>query len=142
MTCEDLELRLYDEDCRRALLGHAPVPRDVADHLAGCAACREVWAEAARETVRLTRDLPMAPPPSLAENLAAATGRPAVRAIAGWDDAGAAIVAGAVVLIATALIPGAGPLWQWAGVWTGAACGFAASVLDRNVPLLPDFLPG
>jgi predicted anti-sigma-YlaC factor YlaD len=138
MTCDDLELRLYDEDCRRALLGAAPAPADVRDHLVGCAACREVWTEAARDTLRLTHDLLLKPPPALIKNLVPSTTQP----LAGWYDVGTAVAAGALLSIVAALIPGADPLWQWTGFWTGAACGFAASVIDRNIPLPPLVLPG
>jgi len=134
VICDDLELRLYDEDCRGALLGHAPVPADVAGHLAGCATCREAWAEAARNTVAFTRDLLLPTPPSLIRNAAAAL-QPAARPLPGWHDFGIALTAGAILSVVAALIPGAGPLWQWSGFWTGAACGLVASVIDRNVAL-------
>jgi len=142
MTCEDLELRLYDEDCRRALLGEAAVPRDVADHLAGCVACREAWTGAARDTLRLTHDLPLTQPPSLTERVVSSATRTAPKPAMGWFDAGTALATGALLAAATALIPGAGPLWQWAAFWTGAAGGFAASIIDQNIPLPTLILPG
>lgn len=142
MTCDDMELRLYDEDCRRALLGNAPMPRDVSDHLADCVACRQLWTEAARDTVDFTRDLLLAPPPSLARNAAAAALRSSVRPVLGWNDMGVALTAGAVLLVIAALVPGADPLWQWSGFWTGAACGLAASVMERNLPNISLCLPG
>ena len=47
MTCPALEDRLFDEDCRSALLGRGDVPKDVADHLARCPACALAWSQAA-----------------------------------------------------------------------------------------------
>jgi hypothetical protein len=136
MICDDLELRLYDEDCRRALIGTAPMPEDVADHVAGCSACRKTWAEAARDTVRLTRDLQLAPPPSLVRRAAAVALQPPARPLLGWYDLGVAVIAGAVFVVVATLVPGADLLWQSAAFWTGAAGGFAASVIDRSL-LLP-----
>ncbi len=140
MTCKDFELRLYDEDCRRALLGHAPVPRDVAEHAAHCSRCRAAWAEAVHDTGLLARELLVAPPPSLERRLAAAApGPPPVRVL-GWNDLAVALTAGSAFVVFVGLLPGANPLWQWAGFWTGAACGFAVSVVERNIPL-PSLLP-
>ncbi len=134
MTCDDFEFRLYDEDCRRALLGTAPVPADVAAHLAACSGCGRAWTEAADDTVGLARDLQVAPPATLVEDAMAAARRPAVEPRVGWHDLGAALTAGTVLLVLAGLLPGTNPLWQWAGFWTGAALGFAASIIDQNVP--------
>ncbi len=140
MNCHELELRLYDEDCRKALLGRAPVPQDVADHLGGCATCRRTWSEAAADTIRLTRDLPLEPPPSVAAlPLGGGSATPSLRAMVGWVELGWAVTAGAVFATLGALLPWATPLWQWTGFWVGAACGLAAAVLDREGA---DLLPG
>ena len=142
MTCEDFELRLYDEDCRRALLGRAPAPRDVAEHVAHCSGCRAEWAEAAHDTDLLARHLLVAPPPSLLRRAAAVGPSPSPMLMVEWHDLAIALTTGAVFVVLAALVPGANPLWQWAGFWTGAAGGLAASVIDRNLPFLSLHLPG
>lgn len=49
MRCPDLELRLFDEDCRAALFDGQPMPADVATHLASCERCRVAWDAGADE---------------------------------------------------------------------------------------------
>ncbi len=38
-TCETIQLRLFDDDCRHG----APLPDDVASHLQCCETCRQHW---------------------------------------------------------------------------------------------------
>ncbi len=69
MTCPELEDRLFDEDCRSALLGRGDVPPDVADHLALCPRCAQEWSQAAAETGRLSHGLLVGLPPDLRDSL-------------------------------------------------------------------------
>ncbi|NOZ78642.1 MAG: hypothetical protein GXP48_05580, partial [Acidobacteria bacterium] len=98
MNCHELELRLYDEDCRHALLGETPVPGDVAAHIESCPACRKTWSGAAVDTVRLTRDLLLEAPPSVTVPAfpGESTG-PSLGDIVGWGELGWAITAGALL---------------------------------------------
>ena len=49
MSCQWIDERLFDEDCREAQLHRGPVPEDVSAHLATCPACRSSWSEAGEE---------------------------------------------------------------------------------------------
>jgi hypothetical protein len=53
LTCAAFADRLYDEDCRQALAGRAPIPADLGVHRDGCASCRGAWEEAARDLAAL-----------------------------------------------------------------------------------------
>ena len=139
MKCHELELRLYDEDCRHALLGGAPVPRDVEAHLGGCPACRKTWSEAATDTARLSRELLFDAPPSLLAPPAPVESiGPSVRDLIGWPELSWGLTAGALAATLCGLLPAAIPWCQWTGFWTASAIGLAAAVLDRAgvVPFL------
>jgi hypothetical protein len=65
LSCEDFSDRLYDEDCRFALVRRGAVPADVALHCASCAACRGLWTEAADDLATLPELLSEPAPPEL-----------------------------------------------------------------------------
>jgi len=141
MNCDDLELRLYDEDCRHALLGETPIPRDVATHLEICPACRRVWSEAATDTLRLTHDLPLEAPPSvLTLPQPLEREKPSPRAMIGWAELGWGLTAGAVAATLCGLLPVPIPWCQWTAFWTGATLGLTAATLDRaGITLFPEW---
>jgi hypothetical protein len=49
LKCVSFTERLYDEDCREALLGRGPVPSEVDAHRRSCPACGASWEEAATD---------------------------------------------------------------------------------------------
>jgi predicted anti-sigma-YlaC factor YlaD len=125
MICAELEDRLFDEDCRAALLGRGAVPVDVAEHAARCPACAQQWAEAAADTRQLSERLVVAPPPALLGDLYRAF-RPRSRAWAlrvdtetlSWVIAGGALGAS---LTGGVSVPTGLP--EWAGFCVGASVG-------------------
>ncbi len=139
MNCQDFDNRLYDEDCRKALLGESDVPEDMRNHLHGCPHCREIWSEAEIDTRLLSRALLFEAPASLAllsppEQLAPIS----LRNLIDWVDLGRAFSTGAIVSTLIAILPSSTFLWQWSGFWLGAACGLAAALLENEgFSLLP-----
>jgi len=115
MTCHELELRLYDEDCRTALLGEQAAPPDVAMHLAACGACRASWAAAAQESQAIHGALSEPLPTALR---AALYRIPLEPRASGWmarvPRAASALAVGALVTIATSLVFSTAPTWQLA----------------------------
>ena len=99
LTCTAFADRLYDEDCRQALSGRAPIPADLGPHRDGCAACRRAWEEAALDLAAL---------PSLL-----------------LEPAPAAVVAGLRHAVATGSEPSATLDWTAAITWAaiGAVAG-------------------
>lgn len=137
MNCQDFDNRLYDEDCRKALLGESDVPEDMRNHLHGCPHCREIWSEAEIDTRLLSKHLLFEAPPSLAlfpppEQLAPIS----LRYLVDWVDLGRAFSTGAIVSTLIAILPSSNFLWQWSGFWFGAAIGLAAVLLESQ-GLLP-----
>ncbi|NOZ93426.1 MAG: hypothetical protein GXP47_01640 [Acidobacteria bacterium] len=141
MNCHELELRLYDEDCRCALLGEAPLPRDVQAHLGRCPACRKTWSDAATDTARLSHELLFDPPPSLlTPPRSVGSEQPSFQELIGWPELSWGLTAGAVLATFCGLLPAALPWCQWTGFWTGAAIGLAAAVLERaGIALFPEW---
>ncbi len=133
MTCPELEDRLFDEDCRSALLGRGDVPPDVSDHLAQCPACALAWAQAAAESCLISRALLVAPPPGLADRLrrafrAGVVGRS--RGIGCLNETlGGAIAFGALGASLAASVPG---LTEAAGFALGASVALATEAARRN----------
>ena len=127
-SCDEIEERLYDEDCRRALKTGHPLPADVAFHLASCSACNSVRTELGDDAhellTLLSEDAPLATKAALAAALAGACPPPAPlldwRSAVVWGITGAAL-AGCAVLFAGALLP---PAWQ--AVLVSAAGSLAA----------------
>lgn len=72
MRCSDLLLRLYDEDCRIALEGGAPMPADIRAHSATCPECTLVWEQALVDTCVIAGSLSLATPAHLQAQLLAA----------------------------------------------------------------------
>lgn len=85
MKCADLEDRLFDEDCRAALLGRAPAPANIAAHLAACEVCHGAWQRASTETQELSRPFAARTPPRVRTTLLRAF-RPATPGPAPWRD--------------------------------------------------------
>ena len=130
MTCAELEDRLFDEDCRAALLGTAVVPADVAEHADRCPACAEQWAEAVAGTRQLRGRLVVAPPPVLLGRLyrafrprSGARTLPVDAEALSWGIAGGALGA---ALAGAALAPGPR---EWAGFCVGASLALALVAL-------------
>jgi len=133
MNCEDFELRLYDEDCRKALLGESRIPQDMRDHLYGCPQYREIWSEAEIDTRLLSRDLLFEAPASLALLPPPEHRAPFfLRNLVDWVDLGRAFSTGAVVATLIAILPSSTFLWQWSGFWLAAAIGLVGSVLESE----------
>jgi predicted anti-sigma-YlaC factor YlaD len=130
MTCVEFEDRLFDEDCRAALLGRAAVPADVAEHLALCSACERQWAEAVAATQRLAERLVVTPSPVLLRSLYRLF-RPRGRVRTLRIDTGMlswAIAAGVLgALLAGGAFPTAFP--DWAGFSVGASVGLVLATL-------------
>ncbi len=132
MTCPELEDRLFDEDCRSALLGRGEMPRDLADHLARCPACVLEWSRAASETSRLSRGLLVDLPGDLRNRL----GRAFPRAAGGQrreidcltEVLPRALAFGAVAAGLAAGIPG---LSEWAAFALGVSLGIAVEAVRR-----------
>jgi hypothetical protein len=125
MTCGELEDRLFDEDCRAALVGTAAVPVDVAEHVAHCPACARRWAGAASDTRQLAERLVVSPPPAVLRDLYRAcrprTGSWTLRVdtdALSWAIAGGAFGAS---LAGGASVPAGLP--EWAGFCVGASVG-------------------
>jgi hypothetical protein len=126
MICAELEDRIFDEDCRAALLGRAPVPADVAEHVARCPTCAREWTQACVDVRRLSERLVVSPPPALRRALHRAV-RPRTRPrtlridsdTLSWAVAGGAMGALCVP-------PG---LPEWAGFCAGASVGLALLAL-------------
>lgn len=115
LSCAELELRIYDEDCRAALLRERAVPGDVARHLEGCDSCRLTWSEAATVVGSLREALTTSLPPKLCASL---YGIPRRARTARWaarvNHVSRALSAGAIAAAATAaVVPTAGP-WHLA----------------------------
>lgn len=108
LTCTAFTDRLYDEDCRQALAGRAPIPADLGPHRDGCAACRRAWEEAALDLAAL--------PPLLLE------------------PAPAAVVAGLRHAVAKGSAPSATLDWTAAITWAaiGAAVGAVLPALTAG----------
>ncbi len=134
MTCADIELRLYDEDCRAALHGRSDVPRDVSVHIARCERCREVWSEAKGEmrhlAERLLADSPVEVRTALYSAFAAYRPARPSRGLLWADLASHAIVAAA---LGASLLPAVLPLAvsAGAGFFIGAAFGAGLHALRR-----------
>ena len=128
MNCDELAWRLYDEDCRPALLGQAPLPVDVGAHLANCRACQVMWHQAALDTACLSQALrqPL-PPPLWAALLATPLDSGSPRLWPDWTAWSWALTGGAVVAGIAAALPAVPAPWQWAGFCLGA--GTAAFLL-------------
>ncbi len=134
MTCADLDDRLFDEDCRTALLGRAPTPADVAAHLAACAACCATWSEAVDDAHRLSHLLVATPPPALRARLLDAF-RLAPIVSAPWQVTEAlswAIAGGVVCAIAVGSIAPLPGFPEWAGFGMGVGVGLLAGALRRG----------
>jgi hypothetical protein len=133
MTCVELEDRLFDEDCRSALLGRGDVPRDVADHLARCLDCPRAWSRAAAEAGWLSRGLVVAPPPALRDRLVRAfradAGRRRHGIGSGTEMVCGALACGALGASLAGSVPG---LSDWAGFCVGASLGLAAEAVRRT----------
>jgi predicted anti-sigma-YlaC factor YlaD len=134
MTCPEFDDRLFDEDCRSALLGRADVPRDVAEHLGLCATCAQEWSRAAAEAARLSRLL-VAPPPALRGRLLrafrAGGRRPARRVGIDVETVCSAIALGALGAGLAGSLPG---FSEWEGFVVGASLGLAAEAVRRSTP--------
>jgi len=133
MICTEFEDRLFDEDCRTALLGSAPAPADVAEHTARCPECARRWAEAAADTQRLAARLVVAPPPALRQALYRAArpktsgwgwGAEVDTEMLSWTIAGGAVGAS---LVGTMFASPQPP--DWVGFCVGASVGFTLAVL-------------
>lgn len=126
MICAEFQDRLFDEECRAALLGRAAAPADVAEHATRCPACARQWAEALADAQRLSH-LVVDPPPALRRSLYQAfrprTGVWSLRIhkeTLSWAIAGGAL--GASLGGALFVPPG---LADWAGFCVGAGLGLA-----------------
>jgi hypothetical protein len=131
MKCADLDDRLFDEDCRAALLGRAPAPTDVAAHLESCATCQDAWQQAAGEAQELSRRLVVAPPRRVRSALLRAF-RPAPPLRVHWRDTDrwAWVVGGGALgaAVASSLMTSSGHA-AWTGCGVGLALGLAAATL-------------
>ncbi len=134
MNCNEFEDRLYDEDCRAALLGRAAEPPDVTDHIGRCTRCRASWGQAAADSERLSRALVLSPPATLrvAVRRALPAGhRGGVRI--DWTAVTWAVTGGALgASLFGAAQPTWSPLWQWVGFWFGAGFGLVISALSGS----------
>ncbi len=135
MTCPELGDRLFDEDCRSALLGRGDVPRDVADHLAACSGCAQEWSRASAEAGRLSRALLVAPPPALRGRLLRA-----FRASGRSRRPGFGIEAETLLgvlsfgALGASLAGGLPGISEWAGFTVGASLGLAREAVRRTKP--------
>jgi len=148
MLCGNVELRLYDEDCRDSLEGRSVIPTDIRDHLRQCTDCRILWDEAVADTRALSEALALQPPDRLRARLHGAyPSRPAVTHWMDWAAATWSLVGGAV----GASVVGSVPLWpaslQWVGFAVGSASVLACTAVSRlhlgRMPIWPSrLLPG
>jgi len=128
-TCDQLELRLYDEDCRLALVNRRAAPLDVTSHLASCERCRASWAAAANEIEALRRELVEPLPADLRTLLYSIPLRAKTGVwMARLRRAANAVAAGAVITIVAALVFSTTPLGQIA---TFALVVLAVSAFDH-----------
>jgi hypothetical protein len=130
MTCTGLEDRVFDEDCRAALLGRGAMPPDVALHVARCPACARQWSQAMADARRFSEELLLDPPPALRRRLYHAFRRNA-GARSGRIDVEIlfrTIVAGA---LGASLAGGAHDLPDWAGFCVGASVGLVSEAVRR-----------
>jgi len=134
MNCNEFEDRLYDEDCRAALLGRAAAPPDVADHIDRCARCRISWSQAAALSERLSRALVLSPPATLRVAVRRALPAPHRGGVRiDWTAVTWAITGGALgASVFGAAQPTWSPLWEWAGFCLGAGCGLALTALSGS----------
>ncbi len=133
MTCPELDDRLFDEDCRSALLGRGEVPRDVADHLALCPRCTREWSQAAAETGRLSQGLLVGLPADLRGSLCRAfrtrAGGRAHVVDSATEALSRAIAFGALGAGLASGVPG---LPEGAAFALGASLGLAVAALRRT----------
>lgn len=135
LSCQDFRDRLYDEDCRRALSGDAPIPADLSLHREACAECGEEWSAAADDLAHLPLLLVESAPASVERRVRIAVADRMVRRAPAidWSDGvmwaalgatGALIAAGPI----QAWLPGLGPL---SVSLLGASLAFAWSATHR-----------
>jgi hypothetical protein len=134
MICTELDDRLFDEDCRAALLGRGLMPSDLAAHIATCPTCAVAWSHAQDDIRGLSQRLVVAPPPALLKALDRAYRAQANRRVP-WFDAETlswVICGGAAgaILAGTLHVPPAAS--QWAGFCVGASFGLALAALQRT----------
>lgn len=110
LICTAFADRLYDEDCRQALAGRAPIPADLGSHRDGCAACRRAWEEAALDLAALPPLLLEPAPAAVVAGLrhAVAKGSDEPSATLDWT---AAITWAAIGAVLPALAAGHLPAW-------------------------------
>jgi hypothetical protein len=75
LKCASFADRLYDEDCREALLGRGPVPSEVDAHRRSCPACSASWTEAADDLAVLPLLLAAEAPVDLVRRIRLVTAR-------------------------------------------------------------------
>lgn len=132
LTCDDFCGRLYDEDCRRALTGEAPVPGDMSAHRDACSECYREWTEAVADLTNLPAALLEPAPPSLIRKVRIATAdRTTMEPALDWSDGllWAAIGAAAAVVFTgpiSAWLPIVGPFTVSV---TGASLAFTANAM-------------
>jgi hypothetical protein len=135
MTCGELEDRLFDEDCRSALLGQGDVPGDVAEHLGRCPACAREWSRAAAETSLLSQALVVVPPPALRGRMLRAY-RPAGRGASAGRAIGVETLFGTIAFgaLGAGLAGGVPGVSEWVGFAVGASFGLAGEAVRRANP--------
>ncbi|MFZ5841880.1 MAG: hypothetical protein ACOY3E_03185 [Pseudomonadota bacterium] len=110
-NCEIILLRQFDADCRTG----APLPANVATHLASCDNCRQQWAELRAFDHGLKLAMTVEPPVELyraAYRAAVELDEAPVKANKRWLQAGYALLAGVAVGQGLLMLPWTAD-WPW-----------------------------